>query len=344
MDTGTLHSNLPLGRLLLVALVAMCALAGCWQEVYYDESDARPATSATAAAPAESPDTGPSPAERSDALSETALADAGRSGPPTADVAGEGQPPAADVAAPPAASPDEAGNAVLPGGSAMADDSGPPPQAAPSDTSSTSVDDLFGSLPTSAEPASPPAATAESTGPATPPETTRPSTRRLAWLLGSKWSLSVLAQDRGAPHDEIEKWFKQSQALARALGLTLPDLPAPDRYGSGQAGDHTALDYLFDEGQQVGRELADRYGPEHAALLELAVKSNILLVLYEPGASVTDAISAAIARAGSQAGLPDRLYEPLLKALADRASRLDVSQAVFHVHDAVDQYLIAAKP
>jgi hypothetical protein len=322
----------------LLCVLAVCVLGGCWEEVYYDKSHGETGKSETAAGPSPHADAAPTPAERSDALSEMALSEAGRSGSAAAGVSGKQGASAHEVTASPAEQP-----AASPEASGSPAESGPPLGEPPSAGSSTAVDDLFGSAAASAPSTSPPAVAEPPTSPTAPPAARRPSTRRIAWLLGSKWSLAALARDHGAPSDEVEKWFDQSRSLARALGVSLPTLPAPAESDSGQTAEDTSLNYLFDAGQQVGRELARRYGPDHAALVELAVKSNILLAIYQPGMSTTEAVSA-IARAGGQAGLPDQLYQPLLDALTKGAPPTDVSQAVFRLHDAVDQYLAAPAP
>ncbi len=340
------------------AAVVLCALSGCWQEIDYDES----------AADADAPPA-MSPAERSDALSEMSRSDVARSAPPVAGASGEGgvfgDDDATPTAQPPIASPDDSPYALPPDDASTEDTDSlfgaqppdePPPARPPvaeqpaaeqpAAESSPTVDDLLGEQPVPpAAPTSPPATADRYSNPSTPPDAARPpSTRRLAWLLGSKWSLAALAADRGAPRAEVDKWFNQSQALAHTLGLTLPALPDPDRYRDGTAAGHAALDYLFRQGQQVGRELLQQYGVGHAALLEMAVKSNMLLVLYEPGSSDASAVSSAIAAAGKRAGLPAKLCQPLLNDLANAASRADVDRAVFQLHAAVDQYLAGATP
>jgi hypothetical protein len=339
--------------MLLIAVLAICVLSGCWEEVHYDESDAGAGKSETVAVPPEHSNTAESPAERSDALSDAALSDSGRGSAPAPDAGSDSglfsdnaaTPPADEPATSLAESPSDLPPDVPETSDASSPLLGEQPAAEPppEEESRSAVDDLFGPPTTSAEPAPPVAAVDQPTSPPTPAQARQPSTRRLAWLLGSKWSLAALAQDRGAPRDEVEKWFNQSRALAQTLGLSLPNLPEPAPSDNGSSGDDTALNYLFEKGQQVGRELAARYGPDHAALLEMAVKSNILLVLYEPG-SDTDAITSAIEGAGGRAGLPAGLFEPLLTALAEQTPRVDVSQAVFRLHEAVDRYLAAPKP
>ncbi|MEX0642584.1 MAG: hypothetical protein WD468_07775 [Pirellulales bacterium] len=173
----------------------------------------------------------------------------------------------------------------------------------------------------------------------TPPAVAAWNTRRAAWLLGSKLSLAALANEHGAPAAEVQKLFGQSSALAKELDIPLKSLPARPVGGAVRADNDSALDYLFNEGQDVGGALASQQSADHAALFEVAVKSNILLVLYKPGAPTTEAIAAAIERAGERAKLPATLWRPLLDALAAKGTLSDVRQAVYQLHEATDKYL-----
>lgn len=165
------------------------------------------------------------------------------------------------------------------------------------------------------------------------------NTKRMAWLLGSKLSLAVLANDRGAPADDVAKWFGDSHTLATLLGTTVSDLPQPPPNANVNSDPEQALNYLFSQGQQVGRDLANFNGDDHAALFELAVKSNILLALYQPNAPVVDALAEALKQAGERSGLPVELWQPLLDALDAHATRSDVHDAVFRLHADADRFL-----
>lgn len=176
-----------------------------------------------------------------------------------------------------------------------------------------------------------------------PPALQNWSTRRAAWLLGSKLSLAALANERGAPVADVEKLFSQSRALSKKLGFALKDLPARPVPGAAPATADPALNYLFTEGRQIGGDLA-RQGEDHAALFEVAVKSNILLVIYKPGAATTQAIASAIEKAGERAKLPATLWQPLLDTLAAKGSLADVRKSVYQLHDATDKYLDEAVP
>ena len=178
----------------------------------------------------------------------------------------------------------------------------------------------------------------------TPPAMEAWTARRAAWLLGSKLSLAALANEHGAPAVEVQKLFGQSSALAKKLGIPLGDLPARAAASVARPASDLALDYLFTEGQKIGGALATQKGAEYAALFEVAVKSNILLVIYKPGVPATEAIAAAIEKAAARAKLPETLTRPLLDALAAKATMVDVRKAVYELHAATDKYLDETAP
>lgn len=170
------------------------------------------------------------------------------------------------------------------------------------------------------------------------------SPRRMAWLLGSNLSLAALANDRAAEAAKVADWFDKSERLSKLLGTTVAELPPRPTADQVDAQAGRAMEYLFDQGQIIGRHLAAQYGDDHAALFELALKSNILLVLYQPGAPVVKALSAAISQAGERAKVPPDLWQPLLGLIDEGASVTAVRDAVFQMHADVDSYLTMAQP
>jgi hypothetical protein len=213
--------------------------------------------------------------------------------------------------------------------------------SAPETTSKSEPAPLFGDTANSGDVAA--TSTSQNEEPAAPvePPAADParSTRRMAWLLGAKLSLAALGNDRGAPAEETAKWISQSQALAKMLGTSVADLPAVEANASAGNPHEGGLNYLFSQGQQIGRDLSRGQGDDHAALFELAVKSNILLALYKPNAPIAESLAGAIRQASVRAGLPEELTRPLLTALADGESPADVRDAVFKMHADVDHYL-----
>jgi len=299
----------------LIAIV-VCALSGCWQEVQYTPPASTPARTTEADRPATEPPAGSGEVGGFADDVATSLAPAEES-----KVTGENPPVEEKPAAPSAVDDLFAEPGRVP-------ESGPP-----------SV--IVKSEPVVSEPRSELPAVAPAREGAAKPQAGR-NTRRMAWLLGSKLSLAALANEHGAPADEVAKWFDQSQTLAKMLGTSAAALPTPAKAGNEAAPSNQpdqALGYLFTQGQQIGQDLARKYGVEQAALFELAVKSNILLALYKPGEVVVDMLSAAIRQAGERAKLPVELYQPLLDALAQTAPAVEVRDLVFKLHADVDRYL-----
>jgi hypothetical protein len=165
------------------------------------------------------------------------------------------------------------------------------------------------------------------------------STRLAAWLLGSRLGLAALAHDRNVAPTETVTWLNEARSMASRLNTEVNDLPPrPATAGSGPAS-REVLSYLLSEGKRIGGELATNHGPEHASIFEVALKSNLLLVLNEPGSAAVGHISAAIERAAPQAKLPEELWRPLLDSLTNQSPPAAVRTAVREMHANVDRHL-----
>ncbi|HVT26892.1 MAG TPA: hypothetical protein VHE81_02630 [Lacipirellulaceae bacterium] len=168
------------------------------------------------------------------------------------------------------------------------------------------------------------------------------NTRRAAWLLGCRLSYAALAHDRGMATDQVPGWFEEARAQAKLLGISVPDLPDPAAADDQGLASSRVIDYLLGQGKRICRELSQRYGADDAACLEVALKSSMLLLLYRPGSTEGNSISAAISRAAPQAGLPADLWQPLVDLIALQAPQADVQAAVRKLNSDVDHYLANA--
>jgi hypothetical protein len=180
---------------------------------------------------------------------------------------------------------------------------------------------------------------ATSEGEPTPQEV---SSQRAAWLLGSKLSMAALANDLGAAPDEVPAWFQEARAMAELLQTSVADLPPRAEATSKPTASRQVLSYLLDQGKQIGGQLAEQKGDDHAALFEVAMKSNLLLVLYKPGSTAVGHISAAIEKAGPRSGVPADLWQPLLDTLSADSPQAAVRTAVKQMHAEVDHHLASA--
>lgn len=244
---------------------------------------------------------------------------------PTTEVAAAPTLPAADEpqTSPPAEEPDtsklESDSA---GATAPAQVSLAPPAEAPSTD-----------LPTSDPPAMPEPAAADA-----PPAPV--STKRSAWILGSRFTLAALANDRGIAPDEVPKWFDEARTIAHALSVPLADLPKPPPQSPSYSPSREVLGHILNEEKTIGPLLATNYGPDHDAIFRLAMRANLLRVLNTPGSKAVATLSNSIAELGPRTGLPSELWQPLLDTLNDAATTsAAISTAVPQTHQKIEQHL-----
>jgi hypothetical protein len=312
-------------------------LAGCWQKIEYTGNPVAAAKAPVSSTVATSDAAGKKPVEISPPPTPQAA-------PPSAGVASV--PPAPDFQPPPAT----------------------PVPTAPTAAKSKPADDDRYAIPVKADDTvSSSRLAANDTRPAAPPEQQSPQrhtdatpvsatvdvaaprdsakVRRAAWTLGSRLSLAALAHDRHMAANSVPTWLDEAHSACKVLGLTVSELPEPAAMGDTSLASRQVIDYLLAQGQRIGRELAKRYGPEHAALFEVALKSNLLLFLYSPGSDATNSISAAISRAAPQAQLPDVLWWPLIERISRKDSLEEIRSSARQMHRDVDKYLAnAAEP
>jgi hypothetical protein len=198
-----------------------------------------------------------------------------------------------------------------------------------------------------ADTAPPPLAAATPQHVTPPPETiTRAATpaspmntKRAAWLLGSRLSLAALANDRGIAAKNVPEWFADAQQAAKMLKTAIPELPQPAAPGETEPASKQVMNYLLVNGQRIGHDLTKQYGATEASLFEVALKSNLLLLIYRPGTPTVDTVSAAIQESAARAKLPEKLWMPLIDAINSQAPPKEVQADVRKFHSDVDQYL-----
>ena len=151
--------------------------------------------------------------------------------------------------------------------------------------------------------------------------------------------MAALANDRGVAAKNVPSWFQDAGTAAKFLGTTVSPLPEPATTDETAPASRQVINYLVANGQRIGRDLAKQHSSEQSALFEIALKSNILLLLYTPATSAGSSIAAAISQAAPQAKLPVELWKPLVEALNRQAPQADVRAAVRKLHVDVDKYL-----
>lgn len=158
------------------------------------------------------------------------------------------------------------------------------------------------------------------------------SKKRLAWELGSHLSLSAILYAENSDQGLVNRRFAAARTAASGLGIKIPDLPA--KSGDKIKDSATILNFLLAKtGTPIGSILQQNLGPEHAAIFEIALKSNILLMLYGPGESTTTTIANVIRNRRPTAKLPNAITDKLLQLIDRKASYAEVKAELFAVHE-----------
>ena len=164
------------------------------------------------------------------------------------------------------------------------------------------------------------------------------STKKLAWDMGSKLSLAALGNGRGANASAVESVMGKAKDSAQQLGVEIP--PLPDQTGDTTKDSAAALHYLLKTaGDPIASKLRSKYDDAHAALFEMALKSNVLMLLYSPGDSTSKTIAGVIKNRGTEAGLPESLWKPVVDKIEEQAPFDEVKAAVSQMHQDVLNHL-----
>lgn len=173
---------------------------------------------------------------------------------------------------------------------------------------------------------------------AVPTERDSPSRSRLAaWKLSSTWSLAAGLMARGHTGSRFESLLQDAGAAAEQLQIELPEL-SPRALHNRSPSEIVAF-LLEEAGPDLAEQLKSRYGNQHAALAELAIKTNLLLLIYTPRSSRLDPLVETIHTAAENSGLSRDVWREILSLLDRRATYDQVKAAVFALHRAAEMEL-----
>lgn len=157
-----------------------------------------------------------------------------------------------------------------------------------------------------------------------------------AWRLGDRLSLAALLYAQGGQDDQVERFLSSIKTLAEALEIAIA--PFPPRAATAAETYANAIHYLIKgDGAEIGRALSRKFGNDAGLLYEVAIKSNLLLLLYEPGDD--QGIGGVIKSRMSEIGLPETLWMGVVNAIDKKASQGELKDAIFKMHDEVASYL-----
>ena len=171
-----------------------------------------------------------------------------------------------------------------------------------------------------------------------------PLANAVAWRLGDQLSLAGLLHAQGGQKERVDQLLADMKPLTNAMGIEIS--PFPPRAANTATAYTDILEYLVKGGgANIGAGLDIRLGPKAAVLFEVSMKSNLLILLYEPGQD--RGIGEMIEKRLSELKLPESLWVGVVRAIDRKGSEADVKDAVFKMHDDIADYLqrqVAASP
>jgi hypothetical protein len=157
-----------------------------------------------------------------------------------------------------------------------------------------------------------------------------------AWRLGDQLSLAGLLYAQGNQNDKVEQLLTSLTPLAEAMDIEIK--PFPPRAATETETYADIIHYLIKgDGAKTGQQLAEKFDIAAGTLYEVSIKSNLLLLLYEPGDD--QGIGGVIQSRMSEVGLPENLWIGVVNAINNKAPQSELKDAVFKMHDAVAAYL-----
>ncbi len=157
-----------------------------------------------------------------------------------------------------------------------------------------------------------------------------------AWKIGDQLSLAGLLYSQGGEDDNVKQLLDSITPLTDAIKIQVK--PFPPRAETPMATYAAVIEYLIKgDGAEIGRQIGAQFGKNAGLLFEISVKSNLLILLYEPGDD--QGIASVIESRCNEAGLPNNLWLDVVNAVNSKASKDEVKNAVFKMHDDVATYL-----
>jgi hypothetical protein len=163
------------------------------------------------------------------------------------------------------------------------------------------------------------------------------ATRAASFIVGDNLSLAGLLYARGAKQETVDGLLAKCNTLAKDLGV--PIKPFPPRGKTETATTADVIHYLIQgDGWAVGTALVKRYDKAHGLLFEVAVKSNLLMLLYQPGDD--SGIGGIVKSRCEELKLPQPLWMPVIVAIAAKKPFDDIREAVLKMHKDITDYLV----
>jgi hypothetical protein len=145
------------------------------------------------------------------------------------------------------------------------------------------------------------------------------------YMLGQKLSQAAMVNGRAAP-DVVARTFKSASTIAD-ITLQTKLAPLPEVTGDKAKDGAEGMHYLLGgQGKELGAKISAEMGEQAVAAYELAVKVNMLPMLYidDPADKMADTMIDVFTRLGQKLKLPDTALGPIIAKMKARAPMKEV--------------------
>ena len=152
-------------------------------------------------------------------------------------------------------------------------------------------------------------------------------------------TLAALLYNQGAAAETVNQVLTKAKTIANIFGVQIKPFPAKSSSSAEATAD--IIHYLIQgDGALIGAALAQRYDDEHGTLFEVAVKSNLLILLYAPGDSLGQSIASLIKTRLESIRLPPELWTGRVTLVDNKRPPDEVKDAVFKMHKDIANFFI----
>lgn len=165
-----------------------------------------------------------------------------------------------------------------------------------------------------------------------------PTTELMPWTVGADLTLIVglHANGKTTPRDDYK--YQRVKKILDYLDVQMPKLPASDTERGKKSAEALHL-LMGDFGKEVSQALQKHFDARHGHLLEVAIKSGSLLILYAPGDEMGFTIARVLEDRAGKAMLPTQLWMPLVNKIRARVPAQEIIKSVLEFQGKVEMHL-----
>jgi len=158
-----------------------------------------------------------------------------------------------------------------------------------------------------------------------------------AWTIGHNLSLAAMLYGQDAPQQNIDTPLAKAKKAADSIKVDIK--PFPPKGKTRPETMAAVINYLIKgDGWSSGEAIVKKFGREHATLFEIAVKSNLGLVMYQPGDD--HGIANVLKKRAEEIKLPAELWTPTVTAMTEKRPQKEVQAAIAKMHEEVAARLL----